>query len=279
MIKRIPWKGILTGFIWALCLSGLVVLMSFIETKKDEVRCQNLKVYIPGEQQFVTRTEIERILRNTGGEWKGKPLYQLNIQALEDALEHNPFIQQAKVYADMTGTLSVRVVQREPLLRIFNAKNQDYYIDKDGYKIPVSLNFTAEVLVATGAIHEDLEGIVRKVKTPMGKDLYQVALFIAQDTLWSKQIQQLYVNSDSDIQLVPKVGDHQIIIGTADSLETKFNKLMVFYKQALPKLGWNTYKTINLKYSKQIICTKTGAVAAPVAAVEPAKADTTAVSH
>lgn len=279
MIKRIPWKGILTGFIWALCLSGLVVLMSFIETKKDEVRCQNLKVYIPGEQQFVTRTEIERILRNTGGEWKGKPLYQLNIQALEDALEHNPFIQQAKVYADMTGTLSVRVVQREPLLRIFNAKNQDYYIDKDGYKIPVSLNFTAEVLVATGAIHEDLEGIVRKVKTPMGKDLYQVALFIAQDTLWSKQIQQLYVNSDSDIQLVPKVGDHQIIIGTADSLETKFNKLMVFYKQALPKLGWNTYKTINLKYSKQIICTKTGAVAAPVAAVEPTKADTTAVSH
>jgi preprotein translocase subunit YajC len=26
----------------------------------------------------------------------------------------------------------------------------------------------------------------------------------------------------------------------------------------MPKLGWNTYKTINLKYSKQIICTKSG---------------------
>lgn len=217
MIKRIPWKGILTGFIWTLCLAGLVVSMSFIDTKKDEVTCQSLKVYIPGEQQFVTRAEVERILRTTGGEWKGKLLYQINTQALEDALEHNPFIKEAKVYADMTGTLSVRVVQREPLLRIFNAKNQDFYIDKDGYKIPVSLNFTAEVLVATGAINEDLEGMVRKVKTPMGKDLYKMALFIAQDTLWSNQIQQLYVNSDSDIQLVPKVGDHQIIVGNADS--------------------------------------------------------------
>lgn len=258
MIKRIPWKAILTGFIWTVCLAGLVVLMSFIEHKKQEVSCVALKVFIPGEQSFVTRKEVERIISGVNGDIKGKALHTINSQALEDALKSNPFIKKAKVYADMNGVVWVRIEQREPLLRIFNLKNQDYYVDKNGYKIPVSPNFTAQVVVATGNIGEDLEAHVAKLKTTMGKELFKVAQYLAKDTLWSKQIEQLYVNADSEIQLVPRVGDQQIIIGTADSLETKLNKLLVFYKQAMPKLGWNTYKTINLKYSKQIICTKSG---------------------
>ena len=258
MIKRIPWKAILTGFIWTVCLAGLVVLMSFIEHKKQEVSCVALKVFIPGEQSFVTRKEVERIISGVHGDIKGKALNTINSQDLEDALKANPFITRAKVYADMNGVVWVRIEQREPLLRIFNLKNQDYYVDKNGYKIPVSPNFTAQVVVATGNIGEDLEAHVAKLKTTMGKELFKVAQYLAKDTLWSKQIEQLYVNADSEIQLVPRVGDQQIIIGTSDSLETKLNKLLVFYKQAMPKLGWNTYKTINLKYSKQIICTKSG---------------------
>ena len=258
MIKRIPWKAILTGFTWTVCLAGLVVLMSFIEHKKQEVSCVGLKVFIPGEQSFVTRKEVERIISGVNGAIKGKALNSINSQALEDALKSNPFIKQAKVYADMNGVVWVRIEQREPLLRIFNLKNQDYYVDKNGYKIPVSPNFTAQVVVATGNIGEDLEARVALLKTPIGKELFKVAQYLAKDTLWNKQIEQLYVNADFDIQLVPRVGDQQIIIGTADSLETKLNKLLVFYKQAMPKLGWNTYKTINLKYSKQIICTKSG---------------------
>jgi cell division protein FtsQ len=30
----------------------------------------------------------------------------------------------------------------------------------------------------------------------------------------------------------------------------------VFYKKAIPKVGWDTYKTINLKYANQIVCEK-----------------------
>ena len=32
------------------------------------------------------------------------------------------------------------------------------------------------------------------------------------------------------------------------------NNLLAFYKQAMPKVGWNAYKTINLKYTNQIVC-------------------------
>ncbi len=66
-------------------------------------------------------------------------------------------------------------------------------------------------------------------------------------------MEQLFVSPKGDIEIVPRVGDHKIILGTADSLETKFRNLLVFYKKAIPKVGWDAYKTINLKYANQII--------------------------
>ena len=254
MLKRINWKAIGIGFLWVISLSGLIVLMSFIEHEKSTQQCTDVKVYIPGNQTFVNRQEIDRILMSVAGQLKGKDLTTINTQNLEDAIKMNAFIRTAKVYADMNGVIRVRVEQREPVLRVINLKNQDFYIDQDGMKIPVSPNFTAQVLVANGNIAEDLESKVRGLRTPLAKDLFKLAKYIQQDTLWSEQIEQIYVNTNSEIQLVPRVGDHQIIIGNADSLERKFKNLLLFYKKAMPKVGWNTYKTINVKYLNQIIC-------------------------
>ncbi|MCD7935525.1 MAG: cell division protein FtsQ, partial [Tannerellaceae bacterium] len=32
--------------------------------------------------------------------------------------------------------------------------------------------------------------------------------------------------------------------------------LQVFYEQAIPKVGWDKYSLINLKFKDQIVCTK-----------------------
>jgi cell division protein FtsQ len=34
------------------------------------------------------------------------------------------------------------------------------------------------------------------------------------------------------------------------------NKLRLFYEQAIPKIGWEKYEIINLKYKNQIVGTK-----------------------
>lgn len=275
MIKRINWKGIFIGFAWLTTLSGLVVLMSFIEREKRTQQCQQIKVFIPGNQTFVNRREVDRILLNSGGQLIGQSIRSINMHELEKALKMNPYIKSAKVYADMDGTIWVRIKQREPVLRIINSKNQDFYVDADGLKIPVSPNFTANVLVANGFITEDLESRVSGLKTPTGKDLFKTARFIQQDTLWSNQIDQIYVNAKQEIELATRIGDHQIIIGNADSLERKFKNLLIFYKRAMPKIGWNTYKTINLKYLNQVVCKKSGSQPELIATASPADSTAT----
>ena len=257
MWKRINWKAILFAVIWVVSLSGLGLLMGFINQKKVAVICQDVRVLIPGTQSFIERKEIDEILLQNKGPLIGRKLSLINIHDIENELKANPFIEYAKVYADMDGIITVRINQREPILRILNSENQDFYVDLNGLKIPTSENFTAEVLVANGLISEHFANKVDTLKTQLARDLYRTALFIRKDTLWNNQIEQIYVNTKKEIELVPRVGNHKIIFGNADSLEVKFRNLLAFYKKALPKVGWDTYKTINVKYANQIVCERT----------------------
>lgn len=52
------------------------------------------------------------------------------------------------------------------------------------------------------------------------------------------------------------MGNQRIILGTADSLDVKFTNLLMFYKRGMPKAGWDAYKTINVKYTNQVVCVK-----------------------
>ncbi|MES2874369.1 MAG: cell division protein FtsQ [Bacteroidota bacterium] len=253
MLKKINWKLILYCLTWVVCLCGLVVLMSFISVKKTSQPCTDMKVMLPGNNNFIERDEVDRILLENSGTLVGRKLNEINIHKLENVLKANPFIEYAKVFADMNGVIHVDIRQRKPLIRIINMANVNFYIDEKGFKIPMSDNYTARVLVANGLINEDFTGKVDTLSSQLARDLFRAAQFIKRDTLWNDQVEQLFVNVKGDIEIVPRVGDHKIILGSADSLETKFRNLLVFYKKAIPKVGWDTYKTINLKYANQII--------------------------
>lgn len=256
MFKDINWKSVFNKFAWIFCLGGLVVLMSFVSSKKSTVAITNVKILIPGADNFIEREEIDAVLKQSQGSLIGRKLEQINLQDIEKKIKSNPYIALATVYADMDGVIHIEIKQRQPILRVINANGQDYYIDRNGLKMPVSPNFTANVLVANGNVMEHFTGRVDTLITKLARDLYETALFIKKDTLWDAQIEQLFVNDKADIELIPRVGNQRIILGSADSLQVKMRNLLAFYKQAMPKVGWDTYKTINVKYTNQVVCVK-----------------------
>jgi len=256
MLKRIDWKFVFKCFAWIVCLGGIVTLMSFVEVKKHTVTCTNIKILIPGADNFIEREEIDAILKQSEGQLIGRKLEEINLHAIEDKIKANPYIALSTVYADMDGVIHIEISQRQPILRIINAGGQDYYIDRYGLKMPVSPNFTANVLVANGHILEHFGGRVDTLLTKMASDLYKTARYLKKDSLWDAQIEQIFVDNNDDIILIPRVGNQRIILGDADSLDTKMDNLLTFYKKAMPQVGWDTYKTINVKYTNQIVCEK-----------------------
>ena len=79
---------------------------------------------------------------------------------------------------------------------------------------------------------------------------------IESDKFLKAQITGIVFDENNELVVYPRVGGHKIILGEAEDFRNKFEKLKVFYRHGLGKVGWDRYSMINLKYHNQVVCTK-----------------------
>lgn len=258
-------KKIVKMSLWALSSLGFVLLVSWSSYKQNNTPCTAINVTISEKNNldFVTKPEVVELIQSKGSVI-GVPLGKINTNMLEKLIDKHPSISRTQVYKSIEGVLNVEVTQRVPAIRIFTNRNETYYIDTDGKIMPISDNFSDRILVATGNISgafrvdENLNRYDTLPNTAYNQlyRLYKLAEYINANEFWRSQITQVYVNENNDFEMIPRVGQHIIVLGDIDNLEEKFEKLMIFYKKGLNKIGWTNYKTINIKYKNQIVCTK-----------------------
>jgi len=185
------------------------------------------------------------------------------LSLLERLMVANKYIKSAKVFIDIKGNLQVEINQRKPLVRIINNSYQSFYIDEDGNKMPLSTLYSARSIVCNGNIVENYDGKNDTLQTSLTKSLYVLSKYIKKNEFWDAQIEQIYIEQNNDFVFIPRVGDHKIIFGDTTNMVEKFDNLMIFYNKALPKVGWETYHTINVKYKGQIVASRND-IAEPV---------------
>lgn len=253
-LKHIDWKAIAYGVIGLIALAGVVTLMSFIHVKSSEQACTELKVVILGHESFIEQKDISDLITKEYGNVVGRTLSTLPIHDIERDLRQIPYVYAAVVNTDMDGRMIVQITQREAVVRVINNSGKDFYIDEKGLKMPVSLKYVPRVPVVNGHIYESYNEGLDSMHTPLMHDVFATAKFVSADSLWSNQVVQLYINQHKEIELVPRVGGQQIILGDASDLESKFEKLKIFYERIVPKSGIDAYAVVNLKYAGQIVC-------------------------
>lgn len=253
-VKNINWRKILYSVLGLGAFCALLTLMSFIAVKSKEQACTEIKVVILGESSFIDQQDIHQFIVEKYGELKSRTLTSIPTHDIEKDLTAIPHIHSSTVNTEMDGRLVVRVQQRNAVMRIINNEGNDFYVDEDGLKLPVSLKFVPRVMVVNGHIAEKYQSGMDSVQTQLVRDLFKVVSFINASESWQNQVLQLYVNRQGEIEIVPRVGDQQIILGSADELEAKFNKLELFYTRVVPRTGFDAYKSVNLKYAGQLVC-------------------------
>lgn len=264
------FKKILFITLWVLLVCGLLVSMGFVNKQQDMLPCTSLDIKVNQDDDlyFLNKMDIADLIHRRGDSIIGQPKFTVNIPELEKALNSHADIANAEVFITVNGEVKVEVKQRKPVIRIINTNGDSYYLDSEGTLMPLSNKYTAKVLVANGAILEPYIKRYMYSVEQIGKDsalrtnsmldeLFAMANYINADEFWRAQIQQVYINSEKDMELVPIIGDQQIIFGDTTAMDEKFKKLLTFYQQGLNTTGWwDKYSTINLKFKNQIVCTK-----------------------
>ena len=80
--------------------------------------------------------------------------------------------------------------------------------------------------------------------------------YIESDPVLKNLVSAIEAKDSNNIFIIPNIAGHVVNMGTADSYESKFAKLMRMYREVMPVKGWDTYDTLNLKWDHQIVATK-----------------------
>jgi len=219
------------------------------------VLCTRIDVVVSDtvRSRFVSDSDIRAMFRSEELLLQGYPMKEINIRELESLLEENPYIKGAEVSTDVSGRMEIRLEQSVPLIRIMPDGREGFYLDTEGEILPLSEQFVPHIFLVSGniALPDATAGWSEQLE-----EIYRFGSYVGTHPFWSEQIVQLYVNRRGEYELIPRVGAHQILMGGMEQWELKLRNLELLYQQGLSVYGWNSYSTINLKYTNQVICTK-----------------------
>ncbi len=237
---RVNWN-----YIKMVALLGLVVFLFAFSSSRNAVRKVSVpNIHFEGDDNlFITHETVSKLLIQNQQGIKNMPKETLDLNQLESALNSNPMIKSAEVYMNINGALLAEIEQKKPIARV--SANASYYIDDQGFYMPLSTNYTARVPLVTGQIEKNnLETV------------FTMARKIYNDEFLRKNVIEIHQNSDKTIYLKLRQCNFEVLVGNVSYLDKKINNLKAFYKKTLKEKTLNNYSKVNLQFDNQVVCTK-----------------------
>ena len=229
----------------------------FTAREAGSLCCDAIKVVItnPRAQNFISEEEVVQMVRPMA---LGKRIDGLDVNSLENYLCNTSAICQAEAYVRNPATLTLEVTQRNPVLR-FQTDEGGFYCDSSGFILPLLGKVTLDLPVVSGHLLFDvpkkLSGHPAEGQQWL-RDLLRMTETIRMNPYWSREIEQIWVEKNSDIVLYMRSCDEKFIFGPACDTDAKLLKLAGYYRTIRPQAAakGKKYTTVNLKYKDQIIC-------------------------
>ena len=240
-------------------IAGVLVLVlgliAFTERMKGTVAVRAVQITIDNihDNHFLDEGNVADLMNLDRNNIRGADLNDVSFREIEKKIRKDPFIEDADVYSDLKGNLMVNVKLRRPIARMVRNDGPDGYIAEDGTIMPVSEKFTSRVVLISGAYVNQMLKVRNIHELKEGNALMEMLQSIREDEFWNAQIAQLNIDSKADINIMPQVGDENIEFGKPENMAVKFSKLRIFYKEILPRVGWNKYRRVNLEFEGQIV--------------------------
>ena len=237
---RVNWN-----YIKGLILLGLVAfLYAFSSQRNAAKKVSYFDVKFLGENNlFITHDSVNKLLIQNNETLVNVPKDILDLNELESKISSHPMIEKAEVYLTVNGEVRVEVAQRKPLARVISEPS--FYIDSRGEIMPLSPEHSARVILVYGDVDaSNLEAV---------NELLQ---YIAQDEFLKLYVTEIIVNEEQQFSLAMRTYDFEVVVGTTKDLDKKMNNFKAFYQKAKKDKMLDLYKSVNLQFKNQVVCTK-----------------------
>lgn len=240
-MKKLNWNNIRL----LLMLVAIVSLYAFgLERNKKRLVSEPEIEFLGESKLFITEETVNKLLIENLGGSERLVKDDLFLKSLESVLTNHQMIEEAEVFVTTDGKLKAKIKQKTPVARIFE-NSRSFYIDCQGTEMPLSENFSARVPLVSGRFSNDNK-----------TELTRLFRYIYDDEFLKKNIISIEVKDDKDIIMKNRNYKYDIVFGKPKDIERKFNNYKAFFQKASQDSLIEKYSRINLKFTKQVVCTK-----------------------
>lgn len=240
-MKKFNWMNVKLLLMFAL----VIFLFSFTSKRNEERKLKKTLVeFVDENSPFITEESVNKLLIENNSSVKNIQKDKVDLNNLEKNLNNHNMIQKCEVFVTVDGVLKAVVKQKTPVARVFDV-NGSFYVDYEGHKMPLSDNFTARVPIVSGTINKK-----------NSEELTTVFRYIYEDEFLQKNIIGVEVLPDGNLKMMNRNFNYVIDFGKTINVDKKFKNYKAFFQKAVQDSLINNYKTVNLKFTQQVVCTK-----------------------
>ena len=253
--KGFSKEVLINGIKWAIAIVVLFGLFKIGQQYKERQKTNQLVIELEGDENrndLLKEDVIAKIEESFGFDLTGSNIALLDLENIELVVKEYDFVKEAEVYLDAENNIHVKIHPRRPIVRVMDQEGEHYFLDELGSKIMADGDIRSRVPVVNGLVgpyERDEEGNL------LGglQEVYVLASKIEKDPFMNKLIDQIYVKTNYEMVLFPKIGKEHIQFGRAEDIEIKFKRLKHFYEGGMRYKGWNKYQEINLRFKDQVV--------------------------
>lgn len=244
-MKNLDWKNIWINVRLLLIFVAVIFLFSFSSKRNFERKLsKSVVVFLGNDELFVTNETVNKLLIENNKSVQILQKDKVDLNKLEKSISKYNMIEKSEVFVTIDGVLKAVVKQKVPIARVFDEYGS-FYFDYQGNKMPLSENFTARVPLVSGAINDK-----------NSKDLNKIFRFIYDDAFLKKNIIGIEILPTGAIIMSNRNYNYKIDFGGCMNVDAKFKNYKAFFQKAEADSSLVKYKTINLRFTKQVVCTK-----------------------
>jgi cell division protein FtsQ len=254
-MKNFLEKYDLLRIIRVLGAAGLIVVLYFSIQFKANSNLKKISITIETQykEKLIDKSDVLRFLnKSLNKDLEIAKIEKVDISKIEKLLDNSNYIKNADVYLDSKNQLHIHCELRDPIVRINRTNKKDYYLDIEGNPIPVSQRATIRVPLITGATNRiNLKN--KSKKNSEYRKILKLSKKIHEDPFLNALIEQIDIDEDNSLTLIPKLGKQQIEFGDLTNIDNKLTKIKAFYKNEMKQSGWNKFKKLSVKWDGQIV--------------------------
>lgn len=249
-------------FFLFLCLfaAGTGVLYFISKESRRERTCERVEVRFKDKYSFVDEDEIKGYLNKGFGSIWGTRIDSVDLSGIETYIESKSAVRECDAWCSSDGCLHLEISQRVPAIK-FKLDDYSFYADREGFAFPLGKDIDMDVPLVGGSLPLKVGRQQRGNFSSEDERIWVMSVLELIDKLEAKKqfrgkLEGVNVRANGDLVVRLRDCNALFIIGDPVDIDRKIRYMSMYFSHIEPEKGKGYYKSVNLKFNKQIICRK-----------------------